>query len=565
MDLKDVSTMENVCMAKEMLSQMKDSARLQETNNLVSDPEVNRDIDAPTFNNANSEAVLKAKTLCTQRLSAFEDLTQAMQAARNTIQGVVRALEASSYHVQGAIKDVEEEKLRVIRARGLAKLSDDVLELIFLAAMNDDNTSKMAFHLSSVCRRFRSIVLSTPRMWSRILSTSSEHEIDVCLKYSGSAGLHLNLQRTFIDMEVRPVARDHRKRWESVSIWVDRDCCPICDPFADAGLDALPRLRSVILQNTQYCAIGAPTLNKLVQSLRTSARNVCYLKLYVSSPFRLSLPSSLTCLELGMCSPRTSTPGSMQDFIAMLRSAPLLEDVKLDMSNLERFECYTPPRPEERFATFPCVEKLALSFSAEYEMISVPDTLYFPNVKDLTLTVIEKDMDTDSDYNRYYEDDYGGPSEPEIDDIDPGLDLAYALFQESKEYPNLTSLSLRFYFANEYKRKPTCFLEEGLIVHFAERCPLLQHLFLDCTMPINYLRLPSLNHITLFDCTLKSVGWLLDYAEGSKEDETWSSFGILQVLGCKFADKDGSWDDLISSYGSKLELFPISARRHAWF
>ncbi|KLO14646.1 hypothetical protein SCHPADRAFT_300197 [Schizopora paradoxa] len=511
--------------------------------------------DAHTFNNSAHHSAQNAKALCLTRLTAIEDLTQALQTTRTAIEGVARALNTSLSDVQAAIHEIEDERARVVRARGLARLPDEVLGLVFVAVMDDCDSSESTFALSAVCRRFRAIALSTSRLWSHISSYTHFARLttNICLERSQPSGLHLNLRK--MDVKFHPAVWQHRRRWESISTFVEGEESQIFDLFPVNEQDALPRLRSVTLYNTLDTLVA----NKLVKSWSISARNLRHLNFSISSPSQHILPASLTRLELRLYPEDTSL--SSRDTISLLQSAPLLEDIKLDLRGVEYFTRYNPPRcrsqPKGRnFFSFSRVKKVALSFSAEYGLIPLFKVLHFPNAEQFAISVDEKDRDPESEMDPYYDDEYGGKPEREIDDIGAGLNLVDAIFFEGKEYPLLTTLSLRFHFPEEYDCEPDFCLDESVIEDIADHCPSLQHLTFECTVLIERLNLPSLSNLTLVGCTLKDTKWLVDYEDELQENEAWSSFGILRLLGCKLADRQRStWDTLRSFYGSKLELF----------
>lgn len=435
------------------------------------------------------------------------------------------------------------------RAQGLSSLPHEVLGLIFTCSANGCNNWEMAFRLSAVCRRFRTVVLSTPRLWSTFTSHTRKQEIlDICLERSQNVGLHLAICHA--SAEFISTIRQHRKRWESLSVAVVSGFSEMMEVFSYDDYDGLPRLQSIILGND----VSAPALNALVWMWSISARNLRHLKVSILPPSgsQCNFPESLTHLDFKVYQPGDfeTIALSTQELISLLKSAPLLEVINLNLTELSGNYEFPHCQSEEKVVFFPRVERATLSFAAEDGLKPLLSALYFPNVKNLAINVDEKGTVLVPE-----DDEYLGPLEREIDDIRPGLDLVANLLAGDKIYSQLTTLSLKFGFEEEYECEPGLPLNEYLIVEYAHRCPALQHLTLDCTILIDYLHLPSLYNLTLLNCTLKNAKWLVDFKRDLREDGTWSSFGRLQLLGCRWADRNDSLDKLREMFGSKLDVF----------
>ncbi len=159
----------------------------------------------------------------------------------------------------------------------------------------------------------------------------------------------------------------------------------------------------------------------------------------------------------------TPGPGSIRNLVSFLRSAPSLEEMKLDFLKTERFDAYTSRKPPGKQLMFsmPLVGKVMLSLRAHGGLQSLLRALYFP-FNDLSIAVHDKAINDWDD-----EDGYGGSPEPEIDNIRLGLRLVNAMFPRCKKYPKLTTLTLRLLFWDEAILRSNVTLDKDILMNYA--------------------------------------------------------------------------------------------------
>lgn len=119
-------------------------------------------------------------------------------AARSTLRNledIKTVLAGLSTSGEEIVKEIKEHIRPFEFGMGLSSLPDEMLSKIFEHALEGQRSgrasSKGAWSL--VCRQFRRVVLSTPRLWSRIRSSDRVPYVRTCLKRSKSVGLSIYL------------------------------------------------------------------------------------------------------------------------------------------------------------------------------------------------------------------------------------------------------------------------------------------------------------------------------------------------------------------------------------
>ncbi len=463
------------------------------------------------------------------------------------MEAVARALGPSLVKVQDAIHSLEKEKGRAAVGHGLLRLPDELLVLIFMATIDQGHYTyrpwKPAFRLSAVCRRFYAVAHSSPKMWSYV-STTRQEIVNICLERSRNAGLHVSI--TEDSPAFYSAARSHCSRWESIEIYLKREKYQtIVDKLLpDTALDAFPRLKRIVCAHKCGSAMSTRPLKKLVDHFYSSAPNLRLLVLTVWTSSRFTLPASLRCLELTVLPKRTWSPGSTRHLLSLLRTAPLLEEINLDLDHTQSFDPY-PSRNaggKQKIFAMPLVEKFSLKLRAHDGLQPLLHSLYFPNIKDLCIEVSDKEDAWDRDPDEV-------PPDDEIDNVLPGLRLVDAMFHRSKKYLQLTTLTLELDF---WYHRPNVTLDKDLLMNYAKNCPALRDLTLLCSTPMAYLTLPPLRNLKLIWCHFQSTTWLMDYAEELRKDGAWSAFGTLEIERCSL--EEGSWEVVSAGYGSKVHV-----------
>ncbi|KAH8111846.1 hypothetical protein DFH11DRAFT_552153 [Phellopilus nigrolimitatus] len=109
---------------------------------------------------------------------------------------------------------------------GILSLPDDVLALIFESSLLDgdeyENMHPWAEHcISYVCRRFRSISLGLPKLWSHVTSYMSKKWVDIRLLRSKTVGLAVDIHDNRYNQYGNTISRfgqqvvPHAHRWQS--------------------------------------------------------------------------------------------------------------------------------------------------------------------------------------------------------------------------------------------------------------------------------------------------------------------------------------------------------------
>ncbi len=362
----------------------------------------------------------------------------------------------------------------VALGHGLLGFPDEVLSLVFMDCKDD--FWEAAFRLSAVCRRFRSIVYSAPKMWSYVSTRMARPEIvDICLARSQNTGLHLGIWEGSSDFYL--AVRVHFRRWESIYVAFGGKEAKVeiekLLPYHYMALDAFPRLKSVVFGPASRLP---HEMKNLVELWKISAQNLHHLALTIQTPSQYIMPASLRRLNLTVFPKQAARDGSTHHLIMLLQSAPLLEDINLDLQT-ERFNRYTPPKDrgnqEIKIVSMPLVEKVTLSFHPHDGLQPLLLALYFPNVNDLCINICNKDIGLDKDPDN------------DIDNVRPGFRLLNEIFRGNRKYPKLSTLTLTLLFGYEAIHHPNVVIDNDLIMNYAKTCPAPLHASLRHTHQIS--------------------------------------------------------------------------------
>ncbi|TDL30180.1 hypothetical protein BD410DRAFT_780721 [Rickenella mellea] len=111
-----------------------------------------------------------------------------LKASRNAQQLILKATEKEIYRLK-------EETSATILQRGIQSLPDDLVREIFYAGFNlygcSLGSESYPFKLSHVNRRFRTIALETPRIWTRLSNASSSAQLGYRIERSKAAWLNI--------------------------------------------------------------------------------------------------------------------------------------------------------------------------------------------------------------------------------------------------------------------------------------------------------------------------------------------------------------------------------------
>ncbi|KAH8101346.1 hypothetical protein DFH11DRAFT_1553512 [Phellopilus nigrolimitatus] len=150
--------------------------------------------------------------------------------ALNSTKFVFRQLEATknalfllAHSCEQRLSALKEEMQPYFLHSGILSLPDDVLALIFESSLLDgdeyENMHPWAEHcISYVCRRFRSISLGLPKLWSRVTTRMTKKWIETRLLRSKTAGLSVDIYEEPCDDAISRFGQQvvpHAHRWQS--------------------------------------------------------------------------------------------------------------------------------------------------------------------------------------------------------------------------------------------------------------------------------------------------------------------------------------------------------------
>ncbi|TDL21202.1 hypothetical protein BD410DRAFT_307978 [Rickenella mellea] len=138
---------------------------------------------------------------------------------------------------------------------GINRLPDDVLAIIFEMTrhFNGDGQYQFAVGVSHVSRRFRTVALATPSLWTIIRDSYGENQIREFISRSGRLALDIKMPRNSRIESFLKVVKDTSHRWSSFEI-IDDSTEYI---MMELGITDLPRLRHL----TYICEVELSTFN----------------------------------------------------------------------------------------------------------------------------------------------------------------------------------------------------------------------------------------------------------------------------------------------------------------
>lgn len=185
--------------------------------------------------------------------------------ARSTLrelENVKAMLAGLSASLEEKITDIKEHIHHFVLGKGLASIPDELLSNILEHAEGSQRRTALKENLSLVYRRFRRLVLNTPRLWSHISSSYEMRYVRTCLERSKSVGLSIDLlinNKGDLDRGLSFLAEviPHSSRWEDLNVLFS---------FARMDLD----LRNKIHQSPIFSKLHLPSLYSLSLELNTT-------------------------------------------------------------------------------------------------------------------------------------------------------------------------------------------------------------------------------------------------------------------------------------------------------
>ncbi|TDL21210.1 hypothetical protein BD410DRAFT_840679 [Rickenella mellea] len=167
-------------------------------------------------------------------LSTFLD---AIEEARKCIS----ALNEAQRQVGKRLRCLRRLSKPLVLEDGIKRLPDDVLAIVFELAcpLIEDDPSQSAVPLSHVSRRFRSVALSCPSLWTSIYDRYGDNMIREFISRSGRLDLDVNIHSSSRMESFLKLMKDTAHRWSSL----DPINCDLESLMKDLGITDLPRLR----------------------------------------------------------------------------------------------------------------------------------------------------------------------------------------------------------------------------------------------------------------------------------------------------------------------------------
>lgn len=391
---------------------------------------------------------------------------------------------------------------------GLASIPDDILSEVFehgLGSYVDDPTTSKET-LSLVCRRFRRVVVNTPRLWSRINRQDKIPYMRACLERSKSVGLSISLAFNDADsldcaLSLLAEVTPHMSRWEHLRVEFELDEALIANHeevlrSTIASNLHLPSLRALSLEYTatqeEYAVFANDDIRHFYQSwempnLRSLDSST------IPTPFIAPKLSSIH-LYRSHISGGPATNDRLRDFLA---ACPKLEELTL------RF-IRTGARgyPRSHLMQLPNLTTLRVrAFSCDARDVR-------PFLRALQAPKLRR-LDIETLTMRY----------------DVGLTHVLDNFLPHEVYPALEDLSLHMF---PDDRKAT-----GFDLTF-EKFPALRTLSLDTPnfvpfIPLDYFHVPSLRTLKIAYCSNMHIHWLEHLREILTRQGLWSGFKQLEI------------------------------------
>lgn len=252
--------------------------------------------------------------------------------------------------LQETVKAIKENLRTFKLGKGLASIPDEVLSEI-LEHVVKFNYGLISIYdrgnLSLVCRRFRRVVLETPRMWTDINSSHKKPYILACLTKSKSAGLCIDLSFNAnrfsysLDqsLSIFSTILHHSSRWEQLHVYVSTE---------QAKSENLEKLRqsklfsSIHLPSLHTLTLGGPLFrgfspaqeefNAFYQSWEMP--NLRSLRINHGVPKSIVAPNLISVeLDLVSFDDGTGTSQQLQDFVS---AVPTVEELYISLYRGDR-------------------------------------------------------------------------------------------------------------------------------------------------------------------------------------------------------------------------------------
>ncbi|KLO09312.1 hypothetical protein SCHPADRAFT_573252 [Schizopora paradoxa] len=278
------------------------------------------------------------------------------------VRDVQRALVSLSNSVQSSMSALETQFFEVFIRERYAQFPDDILTIIFEFAGFDD--FRTATNISHVCRRFRTIALSIPQIWTHIhpkhehgLSTAEASKL---ARRSQPAGLGLTVEMQSFDS----YALENVEYLQSMMSFISTHSSRICALTLDLGTAHVAANKNKLwftklsLPSLKSLKINAPPSTRLehfykgweVPSLRVLRGRNCFPDL--PSDVLSEIKSFSFSVEEYEVQKRNRVRWTLPELDQYLGRLHSVEELKLDFdSDLFHYRTDVPPSPKPNLKT----------------------------------------------------------------------------------------------------------------------------------------------------------------------------------------------------------------------
>ena len=443
-----------------------------------------------TFNNFQfdeADNALTSHSTCLSIVKSADDSLHRVVKVLSAMQGQLEehaSVQAIFTALRQELVSIDKEMRQVKLARGLASLPDDILGLIFESSLESSSRgawyngtfedllgSTTAFRMAAVCKRFRAIALTTPRIWRYAsLATGDLDVIQLCRERSKDFGLSFRFEpldyiraKGRTDMSIIDICQVVKKAFADAHS-LSMSLVTFHDPERQDYLDTLehnvdfdfPRLQKVMIE-------GSPRdtfLRHVLSRLSITAYQLMDLGLCIrigssreNSFEGIILPQQISDLDLtiNMSNPLVYFSLQLSDVSVLLSQPSHLTSLnftfgsELSISGLE--QTTVPVLPHLRSLAINLHGTAARSFASPLFL----GRLYFPTIERLHLHALDE-------FKRLQRNDC---VEYTVWDL---------MFREDRSYPSLKDLRINHGAKNSLYSLPG-FLDAPL-----QCCPWLEYL-----------------------------------------------------------------------------------------
>ncbi|KAH8118774.1 hypothetical protein DFH11DRAFT_1569237 [Phellopilus nigrolimitatus] len=285
---------------------------------------------------------------------------QSIRATISWIKDAQTSLKALSAILDNEIRQLESQHTRLVVRNGIESLPNEVLAII--AEYSCYHDSRESVRLSHICRRFRTLALDIPALWTSVSPTDILDETKAFLERSKFAGLHIRFSRKAGQVfhesfhhEFLAAILPHAHRWHSFSLYLQYDAageeilCFLKFMSITCGRLELPTLKELSIQCDEHLFEDRPAL-RTADDLRFYENwimpNIQFLKVYSFLPRPIFVQPSLRSLRVELESEYDDVAWDLGLLLMLLSTFTALEDLTLSFRNAIFVSAPGIPRPD---------------------------------------------------------------------------------------------------------------------------------------------------------------------------------------------------------------------------